>query len=278
MGWSRFVSSALLACAFLAPAEAGDGAGAEDKSKYWLLEPTPRRLWRPLSADRPDVTESPYTVDAGAFQLEASFFEWSRNGDAEDFAAAPFNFKIGLTNDIDLQLILQPWVRQDDGAEIERGMGDTQVRLKVNLHGNDEGDWALAFMPYLDLPTASSDLDQPDHLEGGLIFPFATELSEGVGLGLMFQTDFVFDEADDAYDTEFVGTASVGVDLTEILGAYLEGVVIESTDPDTDFRSLVSSGITLALGENMVFDAGGAARLAGDADDLRVFSGITWRF
>jgi hypothetical protein len=33
---------------------------------------------RGLSTDRPDVTESPYTVPAGRLQLEASFVEYAR--------------------------------------------------------------------------------------------------------------------------------------------------------------------------------------------------------
>jgi hypothetical protein len=41
-----------------------------DKSGYHLFHPTPRDLMRPLSTDRPDQTESPYTVDAGHFQIE----------------------------------------------------------------------------------------------------------------------------------------------------------------------------------------------------------------
>ena len=62
-----------------------------DKSGYSLLNPTPREHWRPLSADRPDFTESPYTVDAGAMQLEMSFAEYAKNGDVDAWAVAPAN-------------------------------------------------------------------------------------------------------------------------------------------------------------------------------------------
>lgn len=50
-----------------------------DKSSYSLLNPTPRELMREMSTDRPDATESPYTVDAGHFQAELSFFDFSRS-------------------------------------------------------------------------------------------------------------------------------------------------------------------------------------------------------
>src|SRR5262245_25948677 len=45
-------------------------AAAPDKSIYNLFNPTPRDLMREMSTDRPDQTESPYTVDAGHFQME----------------------------------------------------------------------------------------------------------------------------------------------------------------------------------------------------------------
>ncbi|MEO8821382.1 MAG: hypothetical protein ABI267_05890 [Ginsengibacter sp.] len=40
------------------------------KSGYTIFNPTPKKLMRDFETDRPDVTESAYTVDAGHFQLE----------------------------------------------------------------------------------------------------------------------------------------------------------------------------------------------------------------
>jgi len=42
-----------------------------DKSQYTLFDPTPRDLWRPYNTDRPSKTDSPYTIDAGVFQVES---------------------------------------------------------------------------------------------------------------------------------------------------------------------------------------------------------------
>src|ERR1039458_221434 len=69
-----------------------------DKSGYNLLNPTPDEAMRELTPDRPDKTESPYTVDAGHFQLEMDFANYTRD-DAEGvrtaaWNVAPFNLKI----------------------------------------------------------------------------------------------------------------------------------------------------------------------------------------
>src|SRR6185295_7327560 len=85
-----------------------------DKSSYNLFHPTPRSLLRELTTDRPDKTESPYTVDAGHFQLEMDLvaYTYDRYTDpaggprTESWAIAPFNIKAGLLNNVDLQLVV----------------------------------------------------------------------------------------------------------------------------------------------------------------------------
>lgn len=245
-------------------------------SSYTLFHPKPRELWRPLSADRPDTTESPYTVDPGAVQLEMSFFDYTKNGDAETWVAAPFNLKVGLTESTDIQFIFDPYIYHDaDGGASTDGVGDVQIRLKWNIWGNDGGRTALAIMPFVKLPTASDDLGN-EELEGGVIVPWATDLAEGLGLGLMAEFDFIYDEEDDDYDLELVTTAALGIDLSDWWGMYVEGVAITSTD--ADFRALAGFGVTYAIDANVVVDAGMNIELTGDADDVNIFSGITVRF
>src|SRR5687768_13514457 len=150
-----------------------------DKSPYHLFNPTPRGLMREMATDRPDTTESAKTVDAGHFQAELSLVEWTHDEEggveADQINVLPMNLKIGLTNNADLQLVLDPYVNvrvKFDGGGSSRvdGVGDTQLRLKYNLWGNDGGDTALALMPFIKFPTADDDLGNGD-VEGGLIIP-----------------------------------------------------------------------------------------------------------
>ena len=103
-------------------------------------------------------------------------------------------------NDVDLQFVFEPYVASDDGMSTSRGFGDLQFRLKINLWGNDGGATAFAFMPFITIPTGADGISS-DHVEGGLIFPFAMDLTDCVGLGLMGETDFVYGEQDDGDDT-----------------------------------------------------------------------------
>src|ERR1022692_316164 len=85
-----------------------------DKSSYNLLNPTPLALMRELTPDRPDKTESPYTVDAGHFQLEMDFANYTYNESGgtttRAWNLAPFNLKAGLLNNVDLQFVFDNYL------------------------------------------------------------------------------------------------------------------------------------------------------------------------
>ena len=226
--------------------------------------------------DRPDFTESPYTVDAGAVQIELSFFDYAKSGGTDAFAIAPSNIKVGLLDDLDIQFVINPYVRVKDETDSQSGLGDTQVRLKINLWGNDSGQTALAIMPFIQIPTAADGLGH-NHVEGGVILPFAVELTEGVGLGLMLEADFVYDEAASNYETELVATAAVGFDITEEVGAYAELIGSTGADGDSPDIAILGLGVTYQMTGNLQFDAGVNIGLSEDADDVGVFSGVTLR-
>ncbi len=85
-----------------------------------------------MSTDRPDKTESPYTVDAGRLQIETDLVAYthdSRDGiTTRTLDVAPFNLKAGLTNDTDLQLVYGTFSRISTSgrgmAETDSGTGD----------------------------------------------------------------------------------------------------------------------------------------------------------
>src|SRR6266436_4230281 len=58
-----------------------DSLARVDKAAYHLFNPTPREYLREMVADRPDKTESPYTVDAGHFQVETDLVSYTRDHD-----------------------------------------------------------------------------------------------------------------------------------------------------------------------------------------------------
>lgn len=248
-----------------------------DKSEYSLFNPTPRGQMREMSTDRPDTTESAYSVDAGHFQVEATLFGFAKDGSVESMVFAETNYKLGLTNRTDLQLVVPFFEKQRGGEDDDEGIGDLLVRWKWNLWGNDEGGTALAFMPFVKTPTAGHDLGN-DKVEGGLIIPFAAALGERAGFACMAEFDVAYDEASGDYGVDFVNTATIGVDLTDRWGAFVEFISVASTREDTPWEGYGKAGVTFVVSEDLVIDAGAATGLNDEAEDFVAFTGFSFRY
>ena len=264
--------------------EITNGGASADKRQYHLFNPTPRNLMRGMSTDRPDTTESAYTVDAGHYQIEMSFFDYGRNrADGERMETWTFgamNLKAGLLNNVDLQVIFDSYsesrTRAQGITETVSGFSDVTLRLKTNLWGNDGGSTALAIMPYVKIPTGT-ELSN-DHWEGGVIVPLSISLTDRIGLGLMAEADFVHDDERGGYDVEWVHTATLGFSLTEDLGMYVEYAGVASHEEEFDYQATFNAGVTFAVSDDLIFDVGIRVGLNEPAEDFGVFTGMSVRF
>lgn len=257
---------------------ASSQAAASDKSRYSLLDPTPDGKLRDMSTDRPDKTESPYTVDAGRFQIETDLVAYThdrRDGiTTRAFDVMPFNLKIGLTDSSDLQLVYGAFshVRTSGHgvSETERGFGDLVVRYKQNLWGNDGGATAFGLIPYVTLLTES----EPE-IEAGLLAPLAIAGPGGWGFGVMLELDAVRREAGHAL--ELLASATAARAVWRDLGAFFELASTLPLDAE-DLAMSGNTGLTLALSGDVVLDAGVRVGLTEAAEDLVVFVGGSARY
>jgi len=287
----RVVRVALPVLALGLAADARALEPVKDKSGFNLFRPVPRELMREMSTDRPDQTESAYTVDAGHFQVEMDFvsavFDRDRSGGGDlrttIWGIAPLNLKLGLLNNVDVQFVLDTYVhsRVEDRAagtvDKASGFGDLQTRLKINLWGNDDGKTALAIMPFVKWPLSASSL-RNGKTEGGVIIPLAVELPRGWTTTLMTEFDFVRNAANDGYDTEFVNSITFAHDIVGNLGGYVEFFSVVSTARDSKWQGQVDAGFTYAINDNTVLDFGCNFGVTKSAPDFNPFIGLSWRF
>ena len=266
------MKSAAFACLLGSTAFAGPEP-APDKSRYHLFHPTPRAEMREMSTDRPDQTESAYTVDAGHFQLEMDLVKFTYDRHRPSWNVAPVNLKAGLLNNVDLQIVLDNYVRESGGAS---GFGDITARLKINLWGNDGGATALALMPYLKLPLDASNLRNGE-TEGGIIVPLAVALPGGWSMGLMTEVDFVSDGAG-GHDAEWLNSVTFSHDIVGKLGGYVEFVAITGNAPGFDWQAQADVGFTYGLTDDVQFDFGCNFGVTKFAPDFQPFVGLSIRF
>ena len=288
----RLLFTALSSCvSAILPAEGEETEKASpDKSGYHLFNPTPQGWMRKLSADRPDKTDSAYTVDAGHFQLEMDFANWTYdryNPEHQDqrltaYEAAPFNLKVGLLNSLDFQITFTAyrWERAEDRiagtVEKRSGFGDVTPRVKYNVIGNDGGPFALALMPFVKLPASRRPLGN-GAVEGGLKIPYTFELP-GWDLSLQTEVDFNRDEVGPGYHTHWINSVSLGRAIAGKLSGYVEFYSNVSTERGSDWIGTFDTWLTYQINESWRLDGGVYIGLTRAAEDWHPFVGMTWRY
>ena len=267
---------------------------AEDKSSYTLFNPTPDRLLRDMTTDRPDVTESPFTVDAGHIQIESNLFGYWRSRPDEEgtvtdsYDVARTNLRVGLTSSLELSLVWQPYgvvvahPRAPAPAIRNSGMGGVAVRMKYNVWGNDTfekpGSTALALLPILILPTELDNGISPEHVEGALIAPFGIKLTDKFGLTFNGGVAFVRQGEMTSHDAEYLASASLSYEWNDKLGTYYEvGGAFDREDPLGDV-AFVGTGFTYKINKNLQLDGGVNFGVTRASDRVNPFIGLSARF
>jgi hypothetical protein len=239
---------------------------------------------RELSTDRPDQTESPYSVDAGHLQVESEPISYGVTHEAGvslyETRVMAMNVRFGVTDRIDAQLVLSPLVhlREEAGgvSRTHTGFGDTVVRAKINLFGNDEGDVALGLLPFVALPIASNAALGIGQVEFGLAVPLGIALPLGFALGVMEQVDLVEGARAD-YVATLTQTLTVGHDVVGDLGAFAEVASTLTFEGGTEASLELHGGLTYGIGDDIQLDAGVFGTLLGSGEDVRGFLGFTMR-
>jgi hypothetical protein len=253
------------------------------KRAYTLFRPVPRALLRTLSTDRPDATESAYSVDAGHFQVETDVLRLGRSRfEAQQSAQQELSFnhanlKMGLTHNVDLQVVVESYTVQTEGegssGTRRAGFGDVTVRLKRNLWGNDGGPTAFALMPFVKLPTGRSCGNGA--WEGGIVTPFSVQLPHDFTLGTQLQATLNRDSEVKEHYLELAPTLTVGHDLYKTLGGFVELATAWDTR-NPGWTATLNGGPTLRLGDNLQLDTGINLALTKDTQTT-YFLGLSFR-
>ena len=263
-----------------------------DKSTYTIFNPTPRKLWRAFNTDRPSKTDSPFTIDAGVFQMETDVVNYTNNplegtpgrSRVQTFLWGQTNFKLGLANWMDLQIFPQGYVEKRIGAignkpaVTLRGFGDTNVRIKFNVLGNDGGDLILALVPTIKIPTNTAGLGNKT-FEPGLEFVYNYNLPKGFILFGQTRVDAL--RLDDRSGRRYVWSNPIGVftpTFASKFTAYAEFYNAVSTQRGNPWVGTADVGLIYLVTPNFSIDVNAFFGLTRSADNLNVFTGFAYRF
>jgi hypothetical protein len=254
-----------------------------NKKQYNLFNPTPRKYMRPMVPDRPGITESPYSVDAGHFQYESDGLRLltRRAGSTHgrDWYVNHGLAKIGLTNKTDLQVEFDTYTTThvyDDAdptvSQRARGMGDVSIRLKHTLVGDDDSRWALGVIGYVELPTGAMG---DGGYEPGLVLPAVFQLNKDWSAGGQLEANLYFDREEGQHYVQLTPTLTTDYEFTKWLEGFVEVVGYRDLR-ENRWRGSVNLGPQFDIGDNLQVDFGAHLPLTHGVDH-EFFVGFSFR-
>ena len=255
-----------------------------NKRQFSLLHPTPRRYMRPMVPDRPGITESPYSVDAGHVQYETDALRLltRREGTTHghDWYVNHALAKVGLTDRTDLQIGVDSYTdtRNYDDADASQtqeyhGLGDVNIRVKQTLFGDDDSRWALGLIGYVTLPTGG--LRGDGAVEFGAVLPVIYQLTKPWSIGGQMATQVYWDRETQSRYLQLTPTFTTDYQFTKLVQAFVELVGYKDVRQPL-WRSSINTGVQLDVSDNVQLDLGTHQPIT-RSTDREYFFGLSFR-
>ncbi len=251
---------------------------AQPAAAYSLFDPTPDSDVRDMDTDRPNVVNTPNTLDAGHVQIETGLVDFTREwSDTSSNAVATGEVNVRLGVLANLEMNVATTLFKDGPAGY--GVGDTSVGGKLNIWGDAGSNniWAtaLAVQPQVKLATSGSRLGN-GHVEAAINLPFSINLPGAFRLGLQLTPELARDEHNTAYVAGIQPAVSIARVLVANADVYLEyraEVVGRSRCQET-----IDVGFTRPIGKNIVIDGGVFFGLTRASNSFEYVAGVSVRF
>jgi Putative MetA-pathway of phenol degradation len=264
----------------------GSAAAASDKSAYTLFDPTPVDQMRDFSTDRPNRSSSPYTVDAGHWQIESDLFNYSRSSSSDNavqqITTVLPTVKLGLTNDADFEVVVptRAWlkIKSSGVTSTLRGWTDLQARMKFNLFGNDSGDYALAVVPYVKFPSGSTGISNKKYEYGGYL-PLYVKLNDKWSVIFLVQGDSLVSSSNpDLRRFNAQVLANVGYAASDTVTLSAEYYTQHKFGDHAPTVQTLDFAVAWNLGDDLQVDAAWYAPLNKASPDVTLYFGISKRW
>lgn len=216
---------------------------------------------RELSPDRPHQTESPITVDKWHVMIESDIVNLIRKKSITDVQSTLglglTNVKIGFHDKMDIEIISDIYTRDyyknktiPDGSNY---LSSFIFRYKLNLIGNDSGDFALAIMPTI--KTNNFFQQKIEVINGGFLINIEKKIGNKFGLGYTggisaFSTNPFFQQS------ELFSTTSLDYKLVKTLRVFTELSYRYNKNAEYLHTYSIDTGIIFTPLENLQFDTG----------------------
>jgi len=223
-----------------------------------------------IITDRPDQTESPFTVPVKHFQMETGFMFEKTDAHTHSFVYPTILFKYGVNNFFELRLITDFSNTKSESERIT-GLNPVIIGFKVNIAQEKGIIPTTSFIGHLSIPALATGKLKTTYYAPEFRFTMQHTLSDKLSLGYNLGAEFDGETAEPV----FIYTLTTDYVITDKLGSYLEvyGFAPQKSKPNHRF----DAGFFYLLHSNISVDLSGGFGLTENAPDYYISTGFSFR-
>jgi len=227
-----------------------------------------------IDTDRPDQTESAFTVPRHWLQFEAGFSRQQNNSTEKEYLVPGLLSKYGLSKRVELRLITTLQIDADNTGNtksVTRGFAPVEAGAKIALW--EEKQWLpkTSLIFHVGIPALAAKQFRPDNVPVNFRFTMQHTLSEKISLGYNAGAEWT----GDSNIPEWVYTLTTGYNITEKWYSYIEafGSLTRYAMP----QHSIDGGIAYTIGNNIKVDLSSGFGISKAAPDWYIAAGFSAR-
>jgi len=209
---------------------------------------------RALNTERPSKSDSPFTINKNRFLFESSILSLTKNSHSKRTSFLDFStFRFGLNDDYEAQIIANPVVKFANNGREEQSYGESFLRFKKNIYGNDEGSQALAITGFVRINNSPKNILN-SNLRGGLIAPFQFHINKYFDFGGMLQLNYYKKNQNNYFG--FINSYYLSANINNKISSYVEFYSLKTNQKllqnylDFGVNYLINSDLKIDIGLN----------------------------
>lgn len=223
-----------------------------------------------IQTDRPDLTESAFTIPTGYFQLETGLMKIHINSTDILNVHPTLLFKYGLSHNFELRLITDLVTSKSNGSS-ETQFLPVLVGVKIGIIEEKGFIPKTSFIGHLKIPTGGEGELASTYFAPSFRFTMQHTLSDKISLGYNLGTEWSGITAEPV----FIYTLTSAISLTKVLGAYLE--IFGYAPQFNRAEHSIDGGFTYLIKNDYLFDISFGAGLTDNAPDYFLSAGFSFR-
>ena len=238
---------------------------------------------RTISSERPSKSDSVYTLNAHKFQFETSLYSLtaSLNGiDRQNKKSIGeiSTLRLGLNDNHELQIILNPFNKLKNSTSPQNNFGESFIRYKFNIFGNDGENFGLSMTPFYKINNAKASALN-SNLKTGIAAPFHYIINEKFTIGGTYQANIYQDNLKifNKYYYGFNSGYYLNTNLNQKLSTYVEFYSIMFYNHKFITKNYFDMGINYIVNPNLKVDLGYNIGISKYSDKKNYFIGFSQR-